>query len=44
MCRVSSVLGREVKAYGKQNMFDGNEDTCWNTDQVKINEHIIVKF
>lgn len=32
--RVSSVLGRDVKSYGKQFLFDGEEDTCWNSDQV----------
>ena len=33
--RVSSVLGREVKSYGKQYLFDGCNETCWNSDQVK---------
>ncbi|XP_076880326.1 nuclear receptor 2C2-associated protein isoform X2 [Brachyhypopomus gauderio] len=32
-CRVSSVLNRDVKQFGKQFMFDPNEDTCWNSDQ-----------
>ena len=32
--RVSSVLGRDVKQYGKKFMFDGADDTCWNSDQV----------
>ncbi|XP_061457986.1 nuclear receptor 2C2-associated protein [Rhineura floridana] len=31
--RVSSVLNREVKQFGKKYMFDGNEETCWNSDQ-----------
>ncbi|XP_063994952.1 nuclear receptor 2C2-associated protein [Diachasmimorpha longicaudata] len=31
-CRVSSVLNREVKSYGKQYMFDDSEETCWNSD------------
>ncbi|XP_042335980.1 nuclear receptor 2C2-associated protein [Sceloporus undulatus] len=31
--RVSSVLNREVKQFGKKFMFDGNEETCWNSDQ-----------
>lgn len=34
--RVSSVLNRDVKQYGKKFMFDCNEETCWNSDQVKI--------
>lgn len=32
--RVSSVLGRDVKSYGKQYLFDGSDETCWNSDQV----------
>ena len=32
--RVSSVLNRDVKQFGKKFMFDGEEDTCWNSDQV----------
>ncbi|NWU87484.1 NR2CA protein, partial [Onychorhynchus coronatus] len=32
-CRVSSVLNRDVKQFGKQHMFDGSEETCWNSDQ-----------
>ncbi|XP_029355706.1 nuclear receptor 2C2-associated protein [Echeneis naucrates] len=31
--RVSSVLNRDVKQYGKKYMFDHNEETCWNSDQ-----------
>jgi hypothetical protein len=31
--RVSSVLNRDVKQYGKTFMFDGEEDTCWNSDR-----------
>lgn len=33
-CRVSSVLNRDVKQFGKKHMFDRNEETCWNSDQV----------
>lgn len=32
--RVSSVLNRDVKQLGKKFMFDSNEETCWNSDQV----------
>ncbi|KAG8221837.1 hypothetical protein J437_LFUL003471 [Ladona fulva] len=32
-CRVSSVLNKDVKSYGKKHLFDGNEDSCWNSDQ-----------
>ncbi|XP_037530740.1 nuclear receptor 2C2-associated protein [Nematolebias whitei] len=31
--RVSSVLHRDVKQFGKKHMFDKNEETCWNSDQ-----------
>uniref|UniRef100_A0A8P4FX75 Nuclear receptor 2C2-associated protein n=1 Tax=Dicentrarchus labrax TaxID=13489 RepID=A0A8P4FX75_DICLA len=31
--RVSSVLHRDVKQFGKKYMFDCNEETCWNSDQ-----------
>ncbi|NWW44381.1 NR2CA protein, partial [Pedionomus torquatus] len=33
--RVSSVLNRDVKQFGKKHMFDGSEETCWNSDQVR---------
>ncbi|XP_072338364.1 nuclear receptor 2C2-associated protein isoform X3 [Scyliorhinus torazame] len=32
-CRVSSVLNRDVKQFGKKFLFDRNEETCWNSDQ-----------
>lgn len=28
------MLNRDVKQFGKKHMFDGNEETCWNSDQV----------
>lgn len=31
---VSSVLNRDVKQFGKKFLFDNNDDTCWNSDQV----------
>jgi len=31
--RVSSVLNKDAKQFGRQNMIDGNEETCWNSDQ-----------
>ena len=30
---MSSVLNRDVKQFGKKFMFDGNRETCWNSDQ-----------
>lgn len=31
--RVSSVLNNDVKQFGKKFLLDGNEETCWNSDQ-----------
>ena len=31
--KVSSVLNRNVKEFGKQFLFDDREDTCWNSEQ-----------
>lgn len=31
------MLNRDVKQYGKKYMFDCNEETCWNSDQVNTN-------
>ncbi|XP_064620850.1 nuclear receptor 2C2-associated protein-like [Lineus longissimus] len=31
--RVSSVLNRDVKQFGKKYLFDGDDETCWNSDQ-----------
>ncbi|XP_061636744.1 nuclear receptor 2C2-associated protein isoform X1 [Phyllopteryx taeniolatus] len=37
--RVSSVLNRDVRQFGKKFMFDSNEETCWNSDQsVRVSE------
>ncbi|CAH1796141.1 unnamed protein product [Owenia fusiformis] len=30
--RVSSVLNKDVKQFGKQHMFDLEDETCWNSD------------
>jgi len=30
--RVSSVLNKDTRAYGKQFLADGKEETCWNSD------------
>ncbi|KAK6320393.1 hypothetical protein J4Q44_G00095000 [Coregonus suidteri] len=35
--RVSSVLNRDVKQFGKKYMFDSNEEACWNSDQNSLN-------
>ena len=31
--RVSSVLNKDVKQFGKQYLIDGDEETCWNSDK-----------
>ncbi|XP_036969563.1 nuclear receptor 2C2-associated protein isoform X2 [Acanthopagrus latus] len=41
--RVSSVLNRDVKQYGKKYMFDSNEETCWNSDQGEC-QWVILEF
>lgn len=34
-CRVSSVLNRNSRQFGKKYLFDEDEETCWNSDQVR---------
>lgn len=41
--RVSSVLNKDSKTYGKQYLFDGSEETCWNSDAGDL-QWVIVKF
>ncbi|XP_068175426.1 nuclear receptor 2C2-associated protein [Antennarius striatus] len=41
--RVSSVLNRDVKQFGKKHMFDSNEETCWNSDQGE-HQWVILEF
>ncbi|KAJ3189062.1 Nuclear receptor 2C2-associated protein [Irineochytrium annulatum] len=31
--RVSSTLNRDSKSFGKQFLIDGDDETCWNSDQ-----------
>ncbi|XP_010604793.1 nuclear receptor 2C2-associated protein isoform X2 [Fukomys damarensis] len=31
--RVSSVLNRNIRQFGKKHLFDQDEETCWNSDQ-----------
>uniref|UniRef100_A0A8C8YIF6 Nuclear receptor 2C2-associated protein n=1 Tax=Prolemur simus TaxID=1328070 RepID=A0A8C8YIF6_PROSS len=33
MSRVSSVLNRNTRQFGKKHLFDQDEETCWNSDQ-----------
>ncbi|KAJ1549613.1 Nuclear receptor 2C2-associated protein [Cladochytrium tenue] len=32
--RVSSVLNRDQRSFGRQNLIDGDPETCWNSEQV----------
>ncbi|XP_067872178.1 nuclear receptor 2C2-associated protein [Heterodontus francisci] len=41
--RVSSVLNRDVKQFGKKFLFDRNEETCWNSDQGSC-QWVILEF
>ncbi|KAK7889241.1 hypothetical protein WMY93_024801 [Mugilogobius chulae] len=41
--RVSSVLNRDVKQFGKKYMFDSSEETCWNSDQGQ-NQWVSLQF
>ncbi|KAH9524679.1 Nuclear receptor 2C2-associated protein [Bulinus truncatus] len=41
--RVSSVLNKDVKQFGKQHLFDGDEETCWNSDQGAL-QWVMVDF
>ncbi|KAI9503670.1 hypothetical protein BX070DRAFT_138696 [Coemansia spiralis] len=41
--KVSSVLNRDTPSYGKQHLFDGNIETCWNSEQGE-SQHILVEF
>ncbi|XP_058805273.1 nuclear receptor 2C2-associated protein-like isoform X2 [Phymastichus coffea] len=42
-CRVSSVLNKNVKSYGKQFMFDDESETCWNSDSGSP-QWVFIKF
>uniref|UniRef100_A0A8C9W5B6 Nuclear receptor 2C2-associated protein n=1 Tax=Scleropages formosus TaxID=113540 RepID=A0A8C9W5B6_SCLFO len=41
--RVSSVLNRDAKQFGKKYMFDCNEETCWNSDQ-GLSQWVLLQF
>ncbi len=42
--RVSSVLNRDTKQFGKHHMFDGSSETCWNSHQVGLFEDSFYYF
>ncbi|CAL1530949.1 unnamed protein product [Lymnaea stagnalis] len=48
--RISSVLNKDNKQFGKQHLFDGDEETCWNSDQgspqwvmIEFKQEVIIK-
>eukprot|EP01122_Echinamoeba_exundans_P008263 TRINITY_DN2710_c0_g1_i4.p1 TRINITY_DN2710_c0_g1~~TRINITY_DN2710_c0_g1_i4.p1 ORF type:complete len:158 (-),score=12.30 TRINITY_DN2710_c0_g1_i4:110-562(-) len=41
--RVSSVLNRNAKQFGKQHMFDNSSEMCWNSDQGKT-QFVVLDF
>ncbi|PVU98840.1 hypothetical protein BB559_001241 [Furculomyces boomerangus] len=41
--KVSSVLNRNTREYGKKHLFDGNENTCWNSEQGSP-QFVVVEF
>ncbi|ELT96047.1 hypothetical protein CAPTEDRAFT_175075 [Capitella teleta] len=41
--RVSSVLNRDVKQFGKKYMFDDDVETCWNSDS-GLPQYVILDF
>lgn len=42
-CRVSSVLNKDTRNYGKQHMFDNTDETCWHSD-AGIQQWILINF
>lgn len=42
--KVSSTLGGDVKQYGKQNMLDGSQETCWQPETGRQMHRIQLKF
>lgn len=41
--KVSSVLNKNTKQFGKSFIFDGDEETCWNSDQGE-EQWVMIKF
>ncbi|KAJ2726365.1 Nuclear receptor 2C2-associated protein [Coemansia sp. Benny D115] len=41
--KVSSVLNKDTKSFGRQFLFDGNAETCWNSEQ-GTPQSILVEF
>jgi hypothetical protein len=41
--RVSTVLNNNHKEFGKKHLFDGSEETCWNSKQGSP-QYILIKF
>ncbi|EGC36591.1 hypothetical protein DICPUDRAFT_31641 [Dictyostelium purpureum] len=41
--KVSSVLNKNTKEYGKEFLFDGSDETCWNSHQGSP-QSIVIQF
>lgn len=37
------MLNKDTRTYGKQFLFDGTEETCWNSDEGE-SQFVIIKF
>uniref|UniRef100_F7DVT0 Nuclear receptor 2C2 associated protein n=1 Tax=Equus caballus TaxID=9796 RepID=F7DVT0_HORSE len=42
--RVSSVLNRNTRQFGKKHLFDQDEETCWNSDQVPRGVRLLARL
>ncbi|KAK2585447.1 hypothetical protein KPH14_010110 [Odynerus spinipes] len=42
-CRVSSVLNKNTRFYGKQYMFDNTSETCWHSD-AGMQQWVLINF
>lgn len=41
--RVSSVYNRDNESFGRKYLFDGDIETCWNSEQ-GVPQHVMVEF
>ncbi|KAI8641264.1 galactose-binding domain-like protein, partial [Parasitella parasitica] len=41
--KVSSVLNKDAVSFGKQNLIDGDQETCWNSEQ-GLPQYILLDF
>ncbi|KAJ2854853.1 hypothetical protein FB639_006306, partial [Coemansia asiatica] len=41
--KASSVLNKDTASYGRNNLFDGSAETCWNSEQ-GLPQYVMVEF